>query len=185
MTLERLWRTGEILLRKPEVAAERRNLMYYFREVFPRALPELDRRLRQAWADTGFDPALLGDGRTLPRLRFGTWVGGDRDGHPLVTADTTRETLAELRAGGLLVLSRQLDAPRQPPVPVASRPESARVVFHAAVAADGGSGRARPGHPARRAGRTLETVRPPAAAQAAPSAPTRPHAGKPTRAPPN
>ncbi len=50
VTLERLWRTGEILLRKPEVAAERRNLMYYFREVFPRALPELDRRLRQAWA---------------------------------------------------------------------------------------------------------------------------------------
>ncbi len=108
VTLERLWRTGEILLRKPEVAAERRNLMYYFREVFPRALPELDRRLRQAWTDTGFDAALLGDGRALPRLRFGTWVGGDRDGHPLVTADTTRETLAELRAGGLLVISRQL-----------------------------------------------------------------------------
>ena len=108
VTLERLWRTGEILLRKPEVAAERRNLMYYFREVFPRALPELDRRLRQAWTDTGFDPALLGDGRALPRLRFGTWVGGDRDGHPLVTAQTTRETLAELRAGGLLVISRQL-----------------------------------------------------------------------------
>ena len=107
-TLERLWRTGEILLRKPEVAAERRNLMYYFREVFPRALPELDRRLRQAWTDTGFDATLLGDGRALPRLRFGTWVGGDRDGHPLVTADTTRETLAELRAGGLLVVSRQL-----------------------------------------------------------------------------
>ncbi len=108
VTLERLWRTGEILLRKPEVAAERRNLMFYFTEVYPRALPELDRRLQQAWIDTGFDPALLGDGRTLPRLQFGTWVGGDRDGHPLVTADTTRETLAELRAGGLLVLTRQL-----------------------------------------------------------------------------
>ena len=108
VTLERLWRTGEILLRKPEVAAERRNLMYYFTEVFPQALPELDRRLRQAWSDTGFDPALLGDGRRLPRLRFGTWVGGDRDGHPLVTAETTAETLAELRAGGLLVLARQL-----------------------------------------------------------------------------
>jgi phosphoenolpyruvate carboxylase len=109
VTLERLWRTGEILLRKPEVAAERRNLMYYFREVFPRALPELDLRLRQAWEATGFDPALLGDGRALPRLRFGTWVGGDRDGHPLVTAETTRETLAELRAGGLQVVRRQLE----------------------------------------------------------------------------
>jgi phosphoenolpyruvate carboxylase len=109
VTLERLWRTGEILLRKPEVAAERRNLMYYFRDVFPKALPELDLRLRQAWQSTGFDPALLGDGRALPRLRFGTWVGGDRDGHPLVTAETTRETLAELRAGGLQVIRSQLD----------------------------------------------------------------------------
>ncbi len=109
VTLERLWRTGEILLRKPEVAAERRNLMYYFREVFPRAIPALDRRLTLAWDDAGFDPALLGDGRSLPRLRFGTWVGGDRDGHPLVTADTTRETLAELRTGSLHVLGRQLD----------------------------------------------------------------------------
>ena len=108
VTLERLWRTGEILLRKPEVAAERRNLMYYFTEVYPRALPELDRRLQQAWSDIGFDLALLGDGRALPRLQFGAWVGGDRDGHPLVTAGTTRETLAEMRGGGLLVLTRQL-----------------------------------------------------------------------------
>ncbi len=108
VTLERLWRTGEILIQKPEVAAERRNLMYYFREVFPRALPELDQRLRQAWADAGFDAALLADGCALPRLRFGTWVGGDRDGHPLVSAQTTRETLAELRAGGLELLTRQL-----------------------------------------------------------------------------
>ena len=108
VTLERLWRTGEILLRKPEVAAERRNLMYYFREVFPRALPDLDRRLQQAWDEAGFDPALLGGGRVLPRLKFGTWVGGDRDGHPLVTADTTRETLDELRSGGLHVVSRHL-----------------------------------------------------------------------------
>lgn len=108
VTLERLWRTGEILLRKPEVAAERRNLMYYLREVFPRALPELDRRLRQAWGDAGFDPEALAGRSDLPRLRFGTWVGGDRDGHPLVTAQTTRETLAELRAGGLHVVVRQL-----------------------------------------------------------------------------
>ncbi len=109
VTLERLWRTGEILIQKPEVAAERRNLMYYFRDVFPQALPALDERLRQAWTDAGFDASLLADGCALPRLQFGTWVGGDRDGHPLVTAQTTRETLAELRAGGLEVLARQLE----------------------------------------------------------------------------
>ena len=108
VTLERLWRTGEILMRKPEVAAERRNLMYYFTEVYPRALPELDLRLRQAWSSMGFDPELIAGRRALPQLRFGTWVGGDRDGHPLVTVDTTRSTLAELRAGGIRVIRRML-----------------------------------------------------------------------------
>ncbi|MBV9658295.1 MAG: phosphoenolpyruvate carboxylase [Verrucomicrobia bacterium] len=108
LTLERLWRTGEILLRKPEVAAERRSLMYYFREVFPQTVTRLDLRLRSAWEETGFDPALLGD--ALPQIRFGTWVGGDRDGHPLVTAEVTAQTLADLRAGALDVLRAQLAA---------------------------------------------------------------------------
>ena len=40
--LERLWRTGEIYLEKPDVASERRNILYYLRNVFPQILPELD-----------------------------------------------------------------------------------------------------------------------------------------------
>jgi phosphoenolpyruvate carboxylase len=105
-TLERLWRTGEILLEKPTLADERRNVLHYLRDVFPAALPELDGRLRYAWADAGFDPALL-DGN-YPKVCFGTWVGGDRDGHPGVTADVTAETLERLRANALVVLHRQL-----------------------------------------------------------------------------
>jgi phosphoenolpyruvate carboxylase len=105
--LERLWRTGEILLEKPTLSDERRNVMHYLRDVFPAVLPELDARLRLAWTAAGFDPAQLRDGN-LPQVRFGTWVGGDRDGHPGVTAEITHETLERLRTNALVVIHRQL-----------------------------------------------------------------------------
>jgi phosphoenolpyruvate carboxylase len=77
-----LWRTGEIFLQKPDVASERRNIMHYLYAVFPEVLPVLDLRLRQAWEYCGFDANLLRLPHSLPRLRLGAWVGGDRDGHP-------------------------------------------------------------------------------------------------------
>lgn len=106
--LERLWRTGEILLEKPKLADELRNVMHYLRDVFPAVLPELDERLRHAWQDAGFDPSLLENEEQLPQIRFGTWVGGDRDGHPGVTPAVTAETLESLRANALVVLAREL-----------------------------------------------------------------------------
>jgi phosphoenolpyruvate carboxylase len=105
-----LWRTGEIFLHKPDVAAERRNVMHYLYNVFPDVLPALDGRLRQTWLHLGFEPDLLQAPESLPQFRLGTWVGGDRDGHPFVTAAVTRETLDDLRLHGLLLLQRQLVA---------------------------------------------------------------------------
>ncbi len=105
--LDRLWRTGEIYLEKPDVASELRNVIHYLRNVFPEVLGLLDGRLRQAWQLAGFDPALL-QRHGLPNIRFGDWVGGDRDGHPLVTEETTRRTLEELRLQALLLLREQL-----------------------------------------------------------------------------
>lgn len=99
--VERLWRTGEIRLTKPDVASERRNVLHHLRDVFPEAVVKTDQRLRTAWSELGWDASLLdGQGR-LPRLRFGSWVGGDRDGHPGVTPAVTAATLAELRRGAL------------------------------------------------------------------------------------
>jgi phosphoenolpyruvate carboxylase len=104
VTLERLWRTGEVHRTKPGVSEERRNVIYYLQEVFPSVLNDCDLRLRQAWTDAGYHAETLVSPRTLPRIRFGTWVGGDRDGHPLVTADVTRETFWEMRRATLQVL---------------------------------------------------------------------------------
>ena len=108
--LERLWRTGEILIEKPTVADERRNMLNYLRDVLPGVVPELDRRLRNAWEGAGLPMGALETGPGVPALRFGTWVGGDRDGHPGVTAEVTAETLERLRANALVVLHRQLTA---------------------------------------------------------------------------
>jgi phosphoenolpyruvate carboxylase len=110
VTLERLWRTGEVLRTKPNVAEERRNVIYYLQEVFPRVLKDLDLRLRQAWTDAGYHVDSLVSPSTLPRLRFGTWVGGDRDGHPLVTAQVTRETFRELRRASVTTLLNAVEA---------------------------------------------------------------------------
>lgn len=123
--LERLWLTGEILLERPEVTDELRNIVHYLTNVFPLVIPRLDIDLRNAWSDAGLDADLLDPAR-LPRVAFGTWVGGDRDGHPFVTADVTEATFAELHRqavsladGDLIVLAQKLsisDLRQEPPV---------------------------------------------------------------------
>src|ERR1035437_944679 len=106
--LERLWRTGEILVQKPDLRAELLNILHYLRNVFPEALPQLDDRLMAAWDHVGLDRSLLLDPSRFPLLRMGSWVGGDRDGHPLVTADVTRMALSEMRLSALRLLHGKL-----------------------------------------------------------------------------
>lgn len=103
--LERLWRTGEIHVEPPDVESELRNTVYYLTNVFPDALQLLSDRFHYSWewAFPGAAPA------REPRVSFGSWVGGDRDGHPFVTVDVTRHTLELMRAASLRLLRRQLE----------------------------------------------------------------------------
>jgi phosphoenolpyruvate carboxylase len=107
-TLERLWRTGEIYLEKPTVDSERENVLYYLSTVFPAVLGRLDLRLRQEWVAAGLNPDLIDSPEKLPALSFGSWVGGDRDGHPFVTPEITRETLQRMRREGIAMLRGHL-----------------------------------------------------------------------------
>jgi phosphoenolpyruvate carboxylase len=134
VALERLWRTGEIRLTKPDVASERRAALHYLREIFPEIVPRIDRRLRQAWAQVGFPPALLEKTAALPRVTFGSWVGGDRDGHPLVTAQITRETLADHRRAALEVLVGHLERLGEQ-LSLSQRLQSPTAEFHDRLAA--------------------------------------------------
>lgn len=106
--LERWWRSGEVYLEKPGVSSERSAVMHYFSKVFPEALSLSDKRLKYTWQAFGFKSELLNDPEDYPMLTFGSWVGGDRDGHPYVTAFVTRETLAEHRRCAIEIIKSQL-----------------------------------------------------------------------------
>jgi phosphoenolpyruvate carboxylase len=106
--LERLWRTGEILYEKPEVSAERKNVVHYLYNIFPEVVTLLDKRLIQAWQEAEFDPGAFSNPANLPRFRFSSWVGGDRDGNPFVTAEVTADTLLDMRKHALKLLKAKL-----------------------------------------------------------------------------
>ena len=108
-TIERLWRTGEIYLEKPSLADERRMVMHYLRRIFPKVIPRVEDRLRSAWAQSGFDPTQLALPSNRMLVTFGNWVGGDRDGHPFVTADFTAETLQLFRRSALELVDEALE----------------------------------------------------------------------------
>ena len=107
--LHKLWFIGEIFMEKPAVESELENVLHYFSRVFPEVLPLLDFKLRQAWEETGFDPALVEDVCRYPSVTFGNWVGGDRDGHPLVTARVTEYTLKAFRIHAFRLVIGLLD----------------------------------------------------------------------------
>ncbi|HKK18211.1 MAG TPA: phosphoenolpyruvate carboxylase, partial [Opitutales bacterium] len=106
--LYRLWRTGEIYLEKPDIQDELRNILHYLTNVFPEVIAILDRRMLQAVQFNGMKLEAFCANYSFPKITFGDWVGGDRDGHPLVTADVTRETLLQLRLSAFVVIRRKL-----------------------------------------------------------------------------
>ncbi|SMO54608.1 phosphoenolpyruvate carboxylase [Gracilimonas mengyeensis] len=108
--MQRLWNTGQVFLHKPSISDELRNVMHYLTNVFPQVLPMLDQRLRDAWESAGFNPDLLNDYRQFPKISFGNWVGGDRDGHPFVTDQVTSDTLLKLRRQALQLLREDLSS---------------------------------------------------------------------------
>src|SRR5580700_4153015 len=89
-----LWRTWQLRVKAMDPIDEVRTVMTAFDETLFRVVPAVYREL---------DRALDGDDQNpVPAyLRFGSWVGADRDGNPFVTAQVTRET-ATIQADHIL-----------------------------------------------------------------------------------
>ncbi|HXG40872.1 MAG TPA: phosphoenolpyruvate carboxylase, partial [Candidatus Limnocylindrales bacterium] len=108
-----LWRTAEVRSVAPTPLDEVRTALVFFDETLFRAAPAVYRAVDGALdlagdpdARSAGDGPVPGDppasdwGRTGTRpprcpafLRFGSWIGGDRDGNPTVTAETTIQAL--------------------------------------------------------------------------------------------
>ncbi|HEX8887714.1 MAG TPA: phosphoenolpyruvate carboxylase [Pyrinomonadaceae bacterium] len=90
-----LWQTDEVRRRPPVVRDEiKMGLDYYsgcLIETLPRLYEEFADAFREVYeVEIGYDE--------LPViLRFGSWIGGDRDGNPYVTPDCTRDALRMAR----------------------------------------------------------------------------------------
>jgi len=106
--LERWWRTGEIYLEKPDIIDERANAIYYLSKVFPTVLEKSDQQLKSSWIEFGFNQNKIKNPDFFPKINFGSWVGGDRDGHPFVTPAVTQETLLLHRKTALSLIKDQL-----------------------------------------------------------------------------
>jgi phosphoenolpyruvate carboxylase len=81
-----LWKTDEVRLYKPQVVDEVAQGLFFFRESLFRAVPEMYRHLEKAIRRVyGRDCGV----RVPSLVRFGSWIGGDRDGNPFVKPETT------------------------------------------------------------------------------------------------
>ena len=86
--IDTLWRTAPLRAEKPAPTDEVRAIMAVFDETLYTAVPHVYRRLDDALQG----PAAGGRAPIIaPFVRLGTWVGGDRDGNPFVTASVTKK----------------------------------------------------------------------------------------------
>jgi len=89
--IDLLWRTSQLRIKAMDPIDEVRTVMAAFDETLFRVVPVVYRELDRALAGQA-------SGQTsspVPAfLRFGSWVGADRDGNPFVTAQVTREAAA-------------------------------------------------------------------------------------------
>ena len=84
-----LWKTDEVRLKKPTVIDEVENGLYYFRTSLFKAVPQIYSDLEKAISRTYKDNPDTKKIIVPSFIRFGSWIGGDRDGNPFVTSDVT------------------------------------------------------------------------------------------------
>lgn len=89
--IDTLWRTAPLRSVQPGPEDEVRSLMTIIDETLYTVVPRMYR-----YVDDALQQDNAGQKRPLvsPFMRLGTWVGGDRDGNPFVTASVTKKAAA-------------------------------------------------------------------------------------------
>lgn len=86
--IDQMWQTDELRQVRPTPVDEARNAIYYLGSILTDAMPEMLSEFSDLLGEHGVTLA----SQDAP-IRFGSWIGGDRDGNPNVTAAVTREIL--------------------------------------------------------------------------------------------
>ena len=100
-----LWQSDDIRRDRPTVLTEARRNLYYFEGSLAKAVPLLYRDWERDLA------SVYGEGQPIelpPFLSFGSWIGGDRDGNPFVTAKVSAEVVGEMRSMALRLHAKTL-----------------------------------------------------------------------------
>ncbi len=99
--IDLLWMTGELRIERPSLRDEIEWGLQFFRDAVFDAAPQLfDRFIAASKARFGEDVGIT------PCLKFHSWIGGDRDGNPNVTAAVTQDALERARRA---ILERYID----------------------------------------------------------------------------
>jgi len=103
--IDLLWQTDELRLDRPDPTDEARNAVYYLKDLYAEAAPQVLGDLADTLRQLGVETA-----PTSRPLTFGTWIGGDRDGNPFVTPAVTRDVLMIQHEHGIQATEAAMDA---------------------------------------------------------------------------
>lgn len=94
MLLQQLGKTPFLNREKPKPLDEAMSIIFYLRYVYYDSLGELYCKIKYQFGDENFTPP-------HDIFQLGFWPGGDRDGNPFVTAETTLQVAQELNSSVL------------------------------------------------------------------------------------
>ena len=106
--IDLLWQTDELRLGRPEPLDEAVNSIYYLNELLLETVPEVLAQFKNEVKRLGVDLSL-----TARPLSFGTWIGGDRDGNPNITAEVTKAAILLQNSHFVRTVSEHLDELKQ------------------------------------------------------------------------
>jgi phosphoenolpyruvate carboxylase len=107
-TIDVLWQTDELRVGRPEPLDEAMNALYYLDDLFKLTIPEVLNDFKNEIKRLGVDLPL--DARPLS---FGSWIGGDRDGNPNITASITESAMVLQVGHAIRVTIAAMDELRQ------------------------------------------------------------------------